>query len=80
MQNSIPLPPEEDYITCLIVRIVTAFKVFTAKKAIIIIDDQIDMVFNMTEDEVIQTYSEIMGEKLDEIAHDIAINELVYGS
>lgn len=80
MQNSNQLPPEEDYVTNLIVRIVTAFKVFTAKKAVIIIDDQIDMVFNMTDDEVVQSYIKIMGEKLDEIAVDIAINELVYGS
>jgi hypothetical protein len=83
MQNSIPLPPEEDYAANIIVRIVTAFRVLTAKKAVIIIGNQID-IFNMEKPEILAVASQIVGEiasdMFEDMEQDLAIQNLVYGS
>lgn len=84
MQNS-QLPPEEDYIKNIIVRFSTAFRVLTAKKAIIIIDNEID-VFNMNKTDLLAVASQIVGDIASDMFQEIeqkqdqAIHNLVYGN
>ena len=83
MQNSNPLPPEQDHIANLIVRLKVAFRVLTSKKAIVIIDNQLD-IFNTEAQEVFEVCSQIVGDLavdiFEDIEQDVAIHNLVYGS
>jgi hypothetical protein len=85
MQNSKQLPPEEDYLKIIFARFSTAFKVLTAKKAIIIIDNDIT-IFNMEKTEILEVASQIVGELAFEMfesensRQDQAIHNLVYGN
>jgi Fe-S cluster biosynthesis and repair protein YggX len=64
-------------------RLQVAWRVLTAKQAVVIIENQID-VFNMDETEVLAITSKIVGEMANHIftdmKQDIAIKNLVYGN
>jgi hypothetical protein len=83
MQNSNQLPPEEDYLSNLIVRLKVAYRVLTARKAIVIIENDVD-IFNMEAADVVAVASQMVGnfasEMFEDMEQDIAIRNLVYGN
>lgn len=78
-----PQDKEFDPISDLITRFKVAYRVLTSKKAIVIIDNELD-IFNTDAQEVFEICSQIVGdlavEIFDEIEQDIAIHNLVYNS
>lgn len=85
MQNS-TVPVEENLVTVFksfIVRLKLACKILSTPKAIIILDNQID-IFNMEKNEVISICASICGDmvqaEIDEDKINRLVNELVYSN
>lgn len=90
MQNSTTLPQEENLNAVLItaiksftVRLNLAYKLLTTSKAIVILDNQID-IFNMERNDVISICSNICGDmvqaEIDEDKINRLVNELVFSN
>lgn len=82
----IQLPPQDkecDPIADFITRLKVAYRFLTSKKAIVIIDNELD-IFNMEAAEVVAVASQIVGdfahEMFEDMEQDLAIHNLVYGS
>lgn len=85
MQNS-TLPAEENIVTVLksfTIRLKLAYKILNTPKAIIILDNQID-IFNMEKNEVVTICANICSNmiqaEIDEDKINTLINKLVYSN
>lgn len=81
MQNSTPLPPQKEFdaVAHLISRLKVAYRVFCSKKAIIIIDNEID-AFNTSPGEVMEICSNIsfnLSPIVQDYKEDVMIQKLV---
>lgn len=78
-----PIDKDFDPIADFITRIKVAYRFIKAKKAIIIIDNEVD-VFNMELHEVVGSTAQIIGDLSEQIFEDMdntkKIHNLVYGS
>lgn len=78
-----PQDKEIDPIADLVIRLKIAYRFITAKKAIVIIDNELD-IFNTDPQEVFEICSQIVGDfaeqMFEDIEQNIAIHNLVHNS